>query len=217
MLLFRLPPHLESSLIFSISLFPSTEISSYLLFILLSFSLSYFQISFKNTHRILGNGRVGNSKGLFFHRNKENLTKMIFIRTQRLTATRWSLNQLKKKINWNTEREMCGILTYPCFIHPTQIIGGLWVPGSRINNRTDFVIKFWLSFWTSPKNSKSWLSFSLTRKSIRWKVKQFRGHSMKTSKGKGIRRCHLGQKVTLQSNNKHWNSEEKLGNLLLYK
>ena len=32
-------PDLESSLVFSISLFPSTEISSYLLFILLSFSL----------------------------------------------------------------------------------------------------------------------------------------------------------------------------------
>ena len=99
----------------------------------------YFQTPFKNTHRILGNGRVGNSKGLFFHRNKENLTKMIFIRTQRLTATKWSLNQKKKKkINWNTEREMCGILTYPCFIHPTQIIGGLWVPVSR-SYRTDCI------------------------------------------------------------------------------
>ena len=32
-------PHIESSLVFPISLFPSTEISSYLLFILLSFSL----------------------------------------------------------------------------------------------------------------------------------------------------------------------------------
>ena len=83
-----LAPQLDSSLVFSISLFPSTEISSYLLFILLSFFLSYFQTSFKNTHRILGNGRVGNSKGLVFHRNKENLTKMIFIRTQRLTATK---------------------------------------------------------------------------------------------------------------------------------
>ena len=59
----------------------------------------YFQTPFKNTHRILGNGRVGNSKGLFFHRNKENLTKMIFIRTQRLTATKWSINQKKKKKN----------------------------------------------------------------------------------------------------------------------
>ena len=92
-----LAPQLASSLVFSISLFPATEISSYLLFILLSFFLSYFETSFKNTHRILGNGRVGNSKGLVFHRNKENLTKMIFIRTQRLTATKWSLSQLKKK------------------------------------------------------------------------------------------------------------------------
>lgn len=79
------------------SLFLYTEISSYLFSIALNFSFGYFQTSFKNTQRFLGNDRIGNFKHLFLHKNKNffscKIVKIRFIRTQRFTATKWNLNK----------------------------------------------------------------------------------------------------------------------------
>ena len=103
---------------------------------------------------------------------------------------------------------MCGILAYPCFIRPTKLIGGLWVPGSR-SNRTHFVLKFWLSFWTSPKNSNSWLLFSLTLKSIRVESQAFLRTFHENIERQRNKALPLGEKITLQSNNKHTETQRK--------